>query len=722
MKEHRTRATYMAAAPRHPLLPLRVPACALTIALLCLTAAGAKAGVEAGAAAGEEAGAAAPAAAPGSPGEQPGPGPEATETTSPLMLAAAFRSTVSARRFQPEEGTTFPQEVLGEEAEQLPLIDSDLYRSLHLAPGVQADDYTARFSLRGGEHEDLLTLVDGMPLYDPFHLQDYGGAISILGLDLVESTTLLGDGFPARFGDRMGGVIEVQTKRPGTCHEGSAGFDLLNAHAFARGPLGEQGGYLFAARRGYIDLFLDAWARDVDFRPSYWDIFAKLERRIGERDRLALYGLWAADSNRIGREGDRPDLSSNHANGMAWGRWERTLPGGGMLAAALAYGHASRDKQEGSLGRDLRTIDHLLAQQDWTLPLGGDRGTLRWGGRLRWCRGEYDYAMADLADLARPERTEIAVRTEAQGLQGSAYLQHDSRPFSWLQTTLGIRADRLQGVDSWNPGPRLALALFPQRKLTLRAAWGMYHQPITPHELPVEAGLSEAVPAEQAEHRVVGLLWQPGRWLHLRLEGYWRTYDRLVGLLPDMGREERVYLLPDQARCRGVEVEARGFPRGSRMGWLVGYTLSQAEEWVADGAPHPRPGDRTHALTGGLDLDLGAVGHLALVYRYHSGVPYTPAIAVAPATEGSPPRLVYGEPGSGRLPPFHSLDARLSREWSWDRWALHGYVQVMNATLRDNVHEYVHEIEQQGERAVVVRRTEGFFPILPSLGIEGRWR
>jgi hypothetical protein len=122
----------------------------------------------------------------------------------------------------------------------------------------------------------------------------------------VETTTLLGDGFPARYGDRTGGVIEVRTKDPGVRHEGSAGFDLLNAHAFARGPPGERGGYLGAARRGYTDLFLDAWAPDAGFRPSYYDLFGKVEQRAGERDEVALYGkilspATIANHNQVGR-------------------------------------------------------------------------------------------------------------------------------------------------------------------------------------------------------------------------------------------------------------------------------------------------------------------------------------------------------------------------------------------------------------------------------------
>ncbi|MDY0058532.1 MAG: TonB-dependent receptor [Myxococcota bacterium] len=648
----------------------------------------------------------------------PAPAPDAAPDPAPDL--PAFRTTVSARRFRPEEATRFPQEIDGEEARRLPLIDGDLYRSLHLVPGVVADDFTARFSLRGGKAEDLLTLIDGVPLFDPFHLQDYGGAISVIGLDLVATTRLLGDGFPVRYGDRLGGVVEVTTRTPGSEHEGLVGVDLLNARLLLQGPLGA-GGYLVAARRGYIDLFLKAWAPDLGFLPAYWDLFAKVEQRLSSRDRLVFAGFAAVDTNQQLRDAPAADLDSRYTNGGAWVTWQRQLAPGAQVDSVVSVGRATRDRREGQAGWDLRTVGQVLAQQDWSVRLGSPAaGTLSLGERLRFSLGEYDYHATDLVVLNHPELRALGVQTSAAGLQASGYLQHDASPRPWLQTTLGFRLDGQQGVDALNPSPRVALALLPHPTLTLRAAWGLYAQPVLPHELPVEVGLGAPREAEQAAHQVLGLLWRPGPWLHLRLEGYRRSYEHLIGVLPDFGREERLLFLPTGGEARGVEVELRGFARGGRVGWLVGYSLAEALEWGLDRTPVPRPDDRTHALTGGLDLDLGRVGRLSLVYRFHSGQPYTPAVAVR--QEGGAPQLVFGTTASRRLPDFHSLDARLSRDWQFAHWVLGAYLQVMNATWRDNVSEYVHRAVRQADGSYAVARTaEGYFPILPTFGLEGRW-
>jgi hypothetical protein len=635
--------------------------------------------------------------------------------------AVAYHSTVSARRFPPEEALAFPQEVLAGEARRLPLVDGDVYRSLHFTPGVQANDFSARFALRGGETDDLLTLVDGVPLLDPFHLQDYGGALSAIDLGVVERIALLGDGFGARFGERLGGVIQVETRRPRGGHELAAGVDLLQSRLRALGPLGEEGSYLLSLRRGYIDLFLKAWAPNVGFMPAYWDLLFRVDRRVTGRDTLSWYGFWAADTNQMLREDPRPDLASRYGNGMTWVRWQRELGSGSRMDTVLALGHATRDRQEGSLGHDQRALDQLMAQQEWACALPSRLGSLSLGGRLRLQRGSYDYRVRDLVDLNDPGRTELAVQAAVEGVQAGLWLQHEASWLPWLQIQAGLRLDWVQGVNAINPGPRLALALQPLRTLTLRAAWGRYSQPVTPLTLPVEGGLDHLATAERAEHRTVGLLWRPGPWLNLRAEGYWRSYDDLAGWLPDLGREERVFIVPSAGRALGLELEVRGMLLGGRLGWLLGYAISRAEEWAGDGARYPRPGDRTHALVGGLDLGLGAVGHLSVAYRFQSGVPYTPAVGVLPATDGSAARIRYGAPNSARLPPFHSLDARLSRTWRWEHFALSAYLQVLNATLRTNVHEYVHEVHLLDGTALVARREEHYLPVLPMLGLEGQW-
>jgi hypothetical protein len=104
---------------------------------------------------------------------------------------------VTPGRFSISERALSPYLIPKTEMEKLPLIDNDIYRAAHNLPGVVADDFSARFSLRGGDRDETIIRLDGMELYDPYHLQDFGGAISVIDMGIVRDADLLTGGFPA---------------------------------------------------------------------------------------------------------------------------------------------------------------------------------------------------------------------------------------------------------------------------------------------------------------------------------------------------------------------------------------------------------------------------------------------------------------------------------------------------------------------------------------------
>jgi hypothetical protein len=68
-----------------------------------------------------------------------------------------------------------------EEVRQMPHAADDLYRAVKRLPGAAGGDFTAKINVRGGEQDELLVILDGLELYEPFHLKDFQSVFSIIG-------------------------------------------------------------------------------------------------------------------------------------------------------------------------------------------------------------------------------------------------------------------------------------------------------------------------------------------------------------------------------------------------------------------------------------------------------------------------------------------------------------------------------------------------------------
>ena len=143
-------------------------------------------------------------------------------------------------------------QVTTKELAKLPqLIESDLFRSLQVMPGVLASsDYSADLNIWGGSNDQNLILLNGIDVYKPTHL---GGLFSIFNMDAIKDVKLIKGGFGARYGGRLSAVLDVADEEGNrNKFQGKAGMSFLSSQALLQGPL-PHGSWLVAARRTYVD-------------------------------------------------------------------------------------------------------------------------------------------------------------------------------------------------------------------------------------------------------------------------------------------------------------------------------------------------------------------------------------------------------------------------------------------------------------------------------------
>ncbi len=173
--------------------------------------------------------------------------------------------------------------------------EADLSRLAMLLPGAAAGaDGLGGLHVRGGESEHTLVLFDDAPVYYGTHAL---GHFSIFNGDAVRSARLFKGEIPARFGGRLGSVLDVRTKEGNLQKtEIAASAGLLAGSFSIQQPLKkDRAAVLFTARESLFGPFLRHFSEksknekrrtgSTDYR--FFDVNAKAHFKIGKKNEPA---------------------------------------------------------------------------------------------------------------------------------------------------------------------------------------------------------------------------------------------------------------------------------------------------------------------------------------------------------------------------------------------------------------------------------------------------
>jgi len=176
--------------------------------------------------------------------------------------------------------------------------EPDLIKAVQMMPGViTAGEGTSSYFVRGGSADQNLILIDEAPIYDPSHLFGY---ISVFNSDVIKESTLYKGGIPADYGGRLSSILDVRTidgnKKKFTGH---ASIGTLASKVMFEGPFKKDvGSYLISGRRSYADLFLKAAGNENSV--FFYDVNAKVNWRLGPKDKIFAAGYFGRDSFSLG--------------------------------------------------------------------------------------------------------------------------------------------------------------------------------------------------------------------------------------------------------------------------------------------------------------------------------------------------------------------------------------------------------------------------------------
>src|SRR5207244_12511294 len=145
--------------------------------------------------------------------------------------------------------------------------EADVLRAVRLLPGVTArNDYSVGMNVRGGEADQNLVLLDGYPIYNPFHM---GGLFGAFVEPMVDSVEFMTGGFPAAYGGRLSSVLDVRSAvEPRPDIHGRADVSLIaTTVALGSGMHGGRGTWTVAGRGQYAEKLPDIYKKDSHHYP-----------------------------------------------------------------------------------------------------------------------------------------------------------------------------------------------------------------------------------------------------------------------------------------------------------------------------------------------------------------------------------------------------------------------------------------------------------------------
>ena len=504
--------------------------------------------------------------------------------------------------------------------------DPDAFRLLegdtHVAMGPESH---ALMDL-GGTSDQLLVRVDGLPVWSPVHASG-AGALSALSPNVVASMTLHDAVMPAAAGDRLAGVLDVDTRDPLITRSaadvalGPAAARAMWARSF--NLAGATGGVLIAGRMS-----------DADFSSAPTDVGALHDRWA---DGVATGSLrFAASTLRLVAmsSGDRavaedeltPDSSSAKRPSVPWHTrtvglvWDQQLAHAALLEMRVSQADfgATVPTLADSGGPTIRSsaqqseVSTQLSRAGTTI--GANINVLALGYHVTEPAGALPVSALALAGASRTADG-LPLWLGNNAMLAAGFVTHTWGPAdSGWHVTTGLRASEINGAMP-RADPRLDAAVRLTSGLTASIGLGRSHQYVQSLrntnapggaelgiDLPVAAGM-DRVPVAQSDAGTVALAAQLGPFARLTVDGYLRQMSGLAVVSPLSQSAFAIHGFERAtARVRGLGAELNG--RYDRLTWQAVYDLGTTIDHFAALTYHPTTQlGQTATLAAGLRLD-----------------------------------------------------------------------------------------------------------------------
>jgi hypothetical protein len=598
-----------------------------------------------------------------------------------------------------------------------PLGEPDLFSALKTLPGVMNNnDMRGEVHVRGGGADQNLILLDGVEVYNPYHLY---GIFSTFNIDALDGAELHIGSFPVEYGGRISSVVDIRTKS--SQKTTTANISLLSSNGvFFR--KWKNTSLLAALRRSYLDLISPVNYNFTDghlkFTGSTGDFTMKVFGYLtADRMKGTLYEKDAGEPKTNASLGWGNRIGGIH---VTWTRNRHMLSGLISISTNSLHYSGIENKIKDISGK----LDYRLTLSHHFISTGFQLKSL-----------DTHYAWDDSGSNGHDIKTflfpsaPMFFKYEHLYKISSCYIADRLNMFKFFSVEGGVRRDTYKNLELTEP--RIGLLWRTPLAVNIKANAGCYHQYFSYGEEAREGSIANLF--FSTERPVNGVNYSAG------LDG---------ALFYDIRYEVEVYQRHIKNVCQFTE-PFPAFEFGSARLYGLDILLEKstapltfqlAYSYLSTNASfrnqnYPFDWEARHTFSGLTGFQVRKGWFLNCFVTFHSGLPLTPVDGVfhkvnyISISELDRPyrnvQSVYleGPRNSGRLPYYLRLDLCIRKKYVKSKYSYTIYAQVINALGRENPLRYdwnlyytCSAVDEEGH----VKQLGGVhsMPTIPSIGVQ----
>ncbi len=626
----------------------------------------------------------------------------------------------------------------------------DLIKTVQMLPGVKpASEGSTGFSVRGGNPDQNLLLLDEAPVYNAAHLL---GFFSIFNGDALSDLKLYKGDIPASVGGRLSSLLDIRMKNGNAKKfSGNGGIGTVSSRLTLEGPIGknEKTSFLISGRRSYADLFLKLSSdKDVNDNIVYfYDLNAKINHRFNDKNRLFV-------STYMGRDKFKSsDSELNFGNQAVTIRWNHLFSNKLFSNTTLLYSkynYELSNKLDTDAFKWKSNLTDYSTKFDFNYFLNSNN-TIKFGGIVTYHLFEPGHAFG-LGDQSLFGDYEVS---ESNALELGIYVSNEQKIGGRFTLKYGLRLSIFSNIgagtvydlnDNYevsgstthkkgdiyntytNLEPRLGLKYTLSPVSSVKASYSRTTQymQLTQNStggMPLDVWFPSSlnVKPQKSDQFALGYFRNfRENTIEMSLEGYYKKLHNTIdfkdfaNLL--LNKELEAELRFGSAKAYGLEFMTNlNFDR--LQGWL-GYTWSRTNRTIKginNGKSYRSPYDVPHSFKAALSYQLTKRTLISTNFTYSTGAPVTYPVGRA-EYQGAFIK-VYSDRNSYRMPDNHRLDLALtlkSKKKPNQKWEGEWNFSLYNAYGRKNPWYVTFKQDEDNPKIIKAEKTY-LFTFVPSV-------